>query len=113
METKDKKLNIQVLERLYGVIRSRASSDPRSSYTAALLAEGPERVAQKLGEEAVETVLAGASGDVQKTIQESADLIFHLLILWAISGISPEMVWEELESREGVSGIEEKLSRKA
>ena len=113
METKDNKPNIQVLERLYGVIRSRASSDPCTSYTAALFSEGPERVAQKLGEEAVETLIAGATGDVQKTIRESADLIYHLLVLWAISGISPEMVWGELESREGESGIEEKMSRKA
>ena len=112
METKHNKMNIQVLERLYGVIRSRASSDPNSSYTAALLSEGLERVAQKLGEEAIETVIAGAVGDVQKTIQESADLIYHLLVLWAASGILPEMVWKELESREGVSGIEEKMSRK-
>ena len=112
-DSEDSKITADVLERLFALIEDRKSADLSESYTAQLLAAGAGRITQKLGEEAVETLIAGATGDVQKTIRESADLIYHLLVLWAISGISPEMVWGELESRERESGIEEKMSRKA
>ena len=101
----------EVLERLFAVIESRRGGDTSESYTARLLAEGADRIAQKLGEEAVETVIAGAKGDRSAVIAESADLLYHLLVLWAASGVSPGEVWAELAGREGRSGVDEKHSR--
>jgi phosphoribosyl-ATP pyrophosphohydrolase len=100
-----------VLDRLFAVIESRRGGDTSQSYTARLLAEGADRIAQKLGEEAVETVIAGATGNRAGVITESADLLYHLLVLWAASGVAPSEVWAELAGREGRSGVDEKLSR--
>ncbi len=100
-----------VLERLFAVIEDRRGGDTSESYTARLLAEGADRIAQKLGEEAVETVIAGATGDRAAVISESADLLYHLLVLWAASGIAPGEVWAELARREGRSGLDEKQGR--
>ena len=108
----DTKSDIEVLQRLFAVIEARRGEDGETSYTADLLAKGPVGVAKKLGEEAVETVLAAATGDKDQTIYESADLLYHLLVLWAAAGISPDDVWAELARREGTSGIAEKASRK-
>ena len=108
----DTKPDIEVLQRLFSVIEARRGEDGAKSYTADLLAKGPVGVAKKLGEEAVETVLAAATGDKDQTIYESADLLYHLLVLWAAAGIAPDDVWAELARREGVSGIAEKASRK-
>lgn len=108
----DTKSDIEVLLRLFAVIEARRGEDGATSYTADLLAKGPVGVAKKLGEEAVETVLAAATGDKDQTIYESADLLYHLLVLWAAAGIAPDDVWAELARREGVSGIAEKASRK-
>ena len=101
-----------VLERLFAVIDGRRGTDPSESYTAQLLAEGTDRIAQKLGEEAVETVIAAVARDRDATIGESADLIYHLLVAWADAGIRPEDVLGELERREGTSGIAEKAARR-
>ena len=103
--------DIEVLARLFAVIESRKGGDAATSYTAKLFAEGREAIAAKLGEEAVECVLAGASGDNAHTVRESADLIYHLLVLWADCGIAPEQVWAELRAREGISGLDEKRRR--
>ena len=100
-----------VLERLYRVIESRRGADAIDSYTASLLAKGNEVIAQKLGEEAVETVIAATSGVNERLIAESADLLYHLLVSWADAGIRPEDVWAELARREGTSGHEEKRGR--
>ncbi len=100
-----------ILERLFAVIESRRGGDPSKSYSARLLAEGADRVAQKLGEEAVETVIAGTKKDRAAVITESADLLYHLLVLWAATGVAPSEVWAELTGREGRSGIDEKQSR--
>lgn len=100
-----------ILERLYAVIESRQGDDPNTSYTAQLFADGMPKIAQKLGEEAVETVIAGVTGDRTATVNESADLLYHLLVLWAASGVAPDDVWAELRQREGISGIDEKASR--
>ena len=102
-----------ILERLFAVIEDRRGGDTSESYTARLLAEGADRIAQKLGEEAVETVIAGATGDRSAVISESADLLYHLLVLWAASGIAPGEVWAELARREGRSGLDEKQGRSA
>ncbi len=102
-----------ILERLFAVIEDRRGGDTSKSYTARLLDEGADRIAQKLGEEAVETVIAGATGDRAAVISESADLLYHLLVLWAASGIAPGEVWAELARREGRSGLDEKQGRSA
>lgn len=101
-----------MLERLYEVIQSRKGGDPETSYTAKLFSRGRSRIAQKVGEEATETVISAVSNDKEHIISESADLLYHLLVLWADAGVSPSDVGLCLERREGVSGIEEKRSRK-
>lgn len=101
-----------VLERLYAVIAARKSADPDTSYTAKLLAQGVERCAKKFGEESIETALAAVSGDKQAAIAESADALYHLLVLWAALGITPDEVAKALSAREGRSGLEEKAARK-
>ena len=100
-----------VLDRLHAVIDSRRGADPASSYTAKLLDKGPKKVAQKLGEEAVEAVIEAVAGDREGLAGESADLLYHLLVLWSATGVKPEEVWAELARREGMSGIEEKARR--
>jgi len=108
-----KPLDGHCLERLYAVIESRRTADPKESHTARLLARGPHYIAKKLGEEAVETVIEGVTGDKARLASESADLLYHLLVLWAACGIRPEEVWAALEARRGVSGIAEKSARRA
>tara|TARA_R110000787_G_scaffold20590_11_gene61262 strand:- start:460 stop:813 length:354 start_codon:yes stop_codon:yes gene_type:complete len=99
------------LDALYATVAARKGADPAESYTARLYARGTPKIAQKLGEEAVETVIAALSGDRAETIKESADLLYHLLVLLADAGIAPAEVYAELERREGVSGLAEKASR--
>ena len=101
-----------VIDRLFETVASRKGGDAAESYTAKLFARGTDKIAQKLGEEAVETVIAAVTKDRVGMIGESADLIYHLLVLWADAGIRPEDVLAELERREGTSGIAEKASRK-
>ena len=101
----------EVLDRLYAVIVQRRGADPSSSYTAKLLAKRPVRAAKKLGEEAVEAALAGALGDKAELAQESADLLYHLLVLWAGVGVTPQEVYAVLAAREGRSGLDEKNAR--
>ena len=96
---------------LYAVIESRRDGDPETSYTARLLAGGTAAIARKLGEEAVETVIEAVRGDSDGIRRESADLLYHLLVLWAAAGIRPEDVWAELATRRGQSGIAEKQGR--
>lgn len=102
----------QIIERLAETIASRQGGDADSSYTAKLFAKGRKKIAQKVGEEAVETVIAALAETPDKVVSESADLLYHLLVLWADTGVKPEQVWAELERREGTSGIAEKNSRK-
>lgn len=101
-----------VLDRLYLVIDSRKGADPDSSYTARLFSRGRSQIAKKLGEEAVEALIEGIKGDRPKLIAESADMLYHLLTLWAATGVKPKAVWTELARREGLSGIAEKARRK-
>lgn len=100
------------LDRLYDVIASRKGGDAAESYTAKLFGKGTGKIAQKLGEEAVETVIAAVEKNRDETVGESADLLYHLMVLWADAGIRPEDVLAELERREGTSGIAEKKARK-
>jgi phosphoribosyl-ATP pyrophosphohydrolase len=101
------------LDRLWRVIDSRRGADPATSYTAKLLARGRHKAAQKLGEEAVEAVIEAVRHDNAALIGESADLLYHLLVLWEAAGLSPDDVAAELTRREGASGIEEKKSRQS
>ena len=100
-----------VLSSLYATIESRRGADPDSSYTASLLDAGAERCAKKFGEEAVETVIAGAASDKRALGEEAADALYHLLVLLASVGVTPEEVASVLARREGVSGHAEKASR--
>ncbi len=97
------------IENLYATILSRKDAEASTSYVASLFAKGPKKIAQKVGEEATEVVLARE--EPEELIKESADLLFHLCVLWAQAGITPAQVAEELARREGVSGLEEKAAR--
>ena len=103
--------SIAVVERLFGVIESRRGDSPETSHTARLFSRGRGKICQKLGEEAVEVVVAALDEKPKHVARESADLLYHLLVLWAEVGLTPAQVWAELEAREGISGIEEKNSR--
>ena len=105
------KTDSDILARLYAVIEQRRGGDPAKSYVAKRLGQGTHKIAQKLGEEAVECALAAVDGGRDDVVSESADLLFHLMILWADAGIEPDEVYAELAKREGVSGLDEKRSR--
>ncbi|MBY0337262.1 MAG: phosphoribosyl-ATP diphosphatase [Acetobacteraceae bacterium] len=101
-----------VLDRLWTTIEQRRrSGDTLASHSARLLARGTPKVAQKLGEEAVELVIEAVAKNRPATISESADVLYHLMVLLVDAGIRPEEVWAELRRREGISGIVEKASR--
>ena len=100
------------LARLSATIAARQGDDPSQSYTAKLLSQGAVKAAQKLGEEAIETALAAALKDTDGVASESADLIYHWLVLLQASGVSLDAVAAKLEAREGQSGLAEKASRK-
>ena len=104
-------VDIDVLTRLYRAILDRRNADPEQSRTARLLQQGNKKIAQKFGEEAVEAALEGVLGNRDKLVAESADVLYHLFVMWAACGVKPEDVWAELKRREGVSGIAEKMSR--
>jgi len=101
----------RVLDELYALIESRKGASPEESYTAKLFAKGDAKIAQKVGEEAVETVIEALRGDREALAAESADLLYHLLVLWASQGLRPEQVWEKLLQRKGTSGLAEKAAR--
>ncbi len=102
----------EVLERLWRIIEMRrAAGDTINSHSARLLARGTAKVAQKLGEEAVECVIEAVAGNRTALVGESADVLYHLLVVWVDAGIQPAEVWEELTRREGMSGIAEKAAR--
>jgi phosphoribosyl-ATP pyrophosphohydrolase len=99
------------LYKLFNTIQGRKGADPEQSYVAKLMSKGVAKIAKKVGEEGVETAIAAVDADKDATIRESADLLFHMMILWSVMNITPEDVMKELERREGVSGIEEKKNR--
>jgi phosphoribosyl-ATP pyrophosphohydrolase len=101
----------EALERLWRVIEARRGADPATSYTAKLFSRGRAKIAQKLGEEAVEAVIEAVRGDASALIGESADVLYHLLVLWADMGLTPADIAAELARREGTSGIAEKRRR--
>lgn len=99
------------LDTLVATIAARVGEDAATSYVAKMLAKGPAKIAQKVGEEAVETAIAAAANQRDQIVYESADLLFHLLMLWQAAGIQPTEIMEELKRREGTSGIAEKAAR--
>jgi phosphoribosyl-ATP pyrophosphohydrolase len=104
---------VDTLNRLAATIAARRGAEAGSSYTASLFAKGLPKIAQKLGEESVETVIAAMQGDPQAVTGEAADLLFHLLVLLDASGVPLAAVLAELDRREGTSGLDEKASRNA
>ena len=99
------------LSRLAATIASRKGADPESSWTAKLLAKGPEKCAEKFGEEAIEAVIEAVKGDRAKLTAEAADVLYHLLVMLAARDVTLDEVLAELDRREGTSGLEEKASR--
>src|SRR5579862_5586292 len=102
----------EALARLWQTIEARRGASPESSYTARLLAAGPAGVARKFGEEALEALIEGVKNDGAALTRESADVLYHLLVLWAAAGVTPDDIADELTRREGVSGIEERRNRR-
>jgi phosphoribosyl-ATP pyrophosphohydrolase len=103
--------NDDIIQSIYRVILDRKANPAENSYTASLMAKGIDKILKKVGEEASELIIAGKGGERQEIVHESADLIFHLLVLLGFNDIDPEEVYAELRRRFGVSGIEEKGSR--
>ncbi|WP_238996967.1 phosphoribosyl-ATP diphosphatase [Entomobacter blattae] len=106
-------VSADILDTLFDVVTSRRTADPAISHSARLLAKGRNKVAQKFGEEAVECLIEAASGNTKELISESADVLYHLIVVWVDAGLHPSEVWAELARRKGISGIEEKASRPA
>jgi phosphoribosyl-ATP pyrophosphohydrolase len=102
-----------ILDRLYTKIEASRDGDPTKSYTAKLFTRGRAKIAQKLGEEAVEAVIEILREDKQGLVAESADLIYHLFAAWVVAGVRPDDVWAELARREGIGGLAEKAARKS
>jgi len=100
-----------VLDRLFETVTSRKGADPSISHSARLLSRGTHKIAQKFGEEAVECLIEAVAGNPRELIGESADVLYHLVVMWVNAGINPSDVWSELMRREGTSGIAEKASR--
>ena len=100
-----------VLDRIWSVVVSRRTADPEISHSARLLSRGTAKIAQKFGEEAVECLIEATRGNRDALIAESADVLYHLIVMWVDGGIRPEDVWNELHRREGLSGIAERASR--
>jgi phosphoribosyl-ATP pyrophosphohydrolase len=99
------------LDRLAATIAARKGADPDSSWTATLLAKGPEKCAEKFGEEAIEAIIEAVKGDRPRLTSEAADVVYHLLVMLAARDVTLADVMVELERREGISGLAEKAAR--
>ncbi|MBL9054856.1 MAG: phosphoribosyl-ATP diphosphatase [Rhodobacteraceae bacterium] len=99
------------LDRLYTTIAARKGADPETSWTAKLFAKGPEKCAEKFGEEAIEAIIEAVKGDRERLTSEAADVLYHLLVMLAARDVTLDMVLAELDRREGTSGIAEKAAR--
>ena len=102
---------MSALDRLAATIAARKGADPDSSWTAKLLAKGPEKCAEKFGEEAIEAIIEAVKGDRERLTAEAADVLYHLLVMLAARDVTLDQVLAELERREGTSGIAEKAAR--
>jgi phosphoribosyl-ATP pyrophosphohydrolase len=100
-----------VLDRIFSVVLSRRNASPVVSHSARLLARGTAKIAQKFGEEAIECLIEATRGNPEALVAESADVLYHLIVMWVDGGVQPDEVWQELHRREGFSGVAEKASR--
>ncbi|MEM6781575.1 MAG: phosphoribosyl-ATP diphosphatase [Pseudomonadota bacterium] len=105
-------MSSDIIERLQEILEERKDADPKESYVAHLYKKGPNKMAKKIGEEAVEVAIEAVRGKKKKIREESADLLFHLMVMWSHYDIKPEDIFEILEERFGTSGHDEKASRK-
>ena len=101
------------LQRLYLAVLAAKDLDPSTSRTARLFQRGPSKMAKKLAEEAIEVVIDAVNGDARAVVRESADLLYNLTVLWASAGVQPDDVWLEMERREMLLGIAEKMPKSA
>jgi phosphoribosyl-ATP pyrophosphohydrolase len=101
------------VDRLYAAVLAARNSDPATSRTARLLHAGRAKMAKKLGEEALEVVIEVLDGSPDAVVRESADLLYNFVVLWAACGVDPQDVWNEMDRRERLFGIAEKLPKKA
>lgn len=104
-------MRAEILDILAAEITSKSDADPEKSYTASLLAKAPDLPLRKLSEEVTEAMIEAMRGDKQALARESADILYHLLVVWQAAGIAPEEVWQILADRQGVSGLVEKANR--
>lgn len=102
----------RILDQLWGTVLARSTANPNESHSARLLSRGTAKVVQKFGEEAVECIIEAIGKNHTALIGESADVLYHLMVLWVDAGLRPEEVWSELKRREGMSGLAEKAARK-
>ena len=104
------KMNEQIIKEVFNILTQRKKSSEKKSYTSHLI-KNPELLAKKIGEESSELIIDFIKNNKEGAIKESADLIYHILVIWVSLGINPEEIWEELSSRKLISGIEEKKNR--
>jgi phosphoribosyl-ATP pyrophosphohydrolase len=105
-------MNMDMLHRISETLLERRRADPETSYTAQLMSRGPDSILKKIGEECAELIMAGKEGNRLHVVWESADVLYHIMVLLAFHGLSIEDVLQEMRRREGISGIDEKKSRK-
>ena len=106
-------MNMDMLHRISETLLERRKADPETSYTAQLMSKGPDAILKKIGEETAELIMAGKEGNRLHVVWESTDVLYHTMVLLAFYGLSIEDVLQEMRRREGVSGIDEKKSRKS
>ena len=104
-------MEAHILDELFAEIKAKSGDDPGTSYTASLLASAPEKPVRKLAEEVTETIIEVMKGDKDALAKESADLLYHLLVVWQSAGLSADDVWAVLRQRRGISGLVEKANR--
>lgn len=107
----DKIISADILDQLFADIAAKAGDDPAKSYTASLLAEAPDKPLRKLSEEVTEALIEAMRGDSDALARESADILYHLLVVWQSAGVKAEDVWQILADRQGTSGLVEKANR--
>ena len=111
MSQQDDKITAEILDRLFADIAAKAQASPETSYTASLIAKAPDLPLRKLSEEVTEAIIEAMRGDKQALARESADILYHLLVVWQAAGVSADEVWQILAERQGVSGLVEKANR--
>ena len=105
------KITAEILDALFAEIAAKATADPATSYTASLIVDAPDKPLRKLSEEVTEAIIEAMRGDKASLASESADILYHLLVVWQAAGITADEVWQILAERQGVSGLVEKANR--